>query len=71
MPEKITMTPEDAAEIMRQSGIKTSAEAIRDGLDQGAFPFGYVIHQSKRNVFISTKKFIEWMDDFYGVSVVI
>lgn len=62
----VTITPEEAAEIIRSRGIKIGAEAVRDGIEQGVLPFGIMILQGKRNYFISRKKLNEWLIDFCG-----
>lgn len=69
MDSIITLTPDQAATKLRDAGIKISAETIRDGIDQGVLPFGFVINQGKRNVFISAKKLSEWMSEYFGVGV--
>ena len=38
-----TVTPARAAEILREHGMRTSAETLRYGLAQGRFPFGEAI----------------------------
>lgn len=38
-----TVTPARAAEILREHGMRTKAETIRCGIEQGKFPFGEVI----------------------------
>ena len=38
-----TVTPMRAAEILREHGMRTSAETLRYGLAQGRFPFGEAI----------------------------
>lgn len=35
-----TVTPARAAEILREHGMRTKAETIRCGIEQGKFPFG-------------------------------
>lgn len=62
----VTITPEEAAEIIRSKGIKIGAEAVRDGIEQGVLPFGIMIRQNKRNYLISRKKLNEWLLDFCG-----
>jgi len=63
---QVTITPEEAAEIIRSKGIKIGAEAVRDGIEQGVLPFGIMILQNKRNYYISRKKLNEWLLDFCG-----
>ncbi len=68
---KLTITPEEAEAVLRGLGIRIEAETIRDGIEQGVFPFGITITRKKRIFLISKKKFIEWVDDFCGVQVAI
>lgn len=42
-----TLTVAEATEKMRTEGIKISPELLRDGIEQGAFPFG--IHIKSRH----------------------
>ena len=65
-----TITPEEASNLMRDAGIRIEAETIRNGLEQGAFPFGVFIERNKRIFIISKKKFAEWVEDFTGVKIV-
>lgn len=64
--KSVTLTPDEASKIMRDAGIKICTETLRDGLEQGAFPFGIFIQQGARTFFISRKKLFEWLDDFCG-----
>lgn len=65
----ITLTPEQAASKLRRAGVKISAQTIRDGIEQGVFPFGIAVIQGKRNIFISAKKLSEWCAEWFGVAV--
>ena len=58
-----TITPRRAAEILRDNGMKTSAETIQNGLQQGVFPFGECIMQEndKRTFYIYKAKLDEWI----------
>lgn len=58
-----TMTTEEATEQLRALGIRISPQIIRDGLQQGAFPFGDCIQSRKgNNVYhIYRRKFEEWV----------
>ena len=38
-----TITPAEATEQLRALGLKISTEVLRDGIDQGKFPFGVSI----------------------------
>ena len=68
---KPTITPQDAERVLRNIGVSIEAATIRDGIEQGVFPFGIVIVRSKRVFLISKKKFIEWVEDFCDVTVTI
>ena len=41
-----TLTAEQAAERLRAEGVKISADTIRQGIQQGAFPFGVLSAQA-------------------------
>ena len=64
--KSVTLTPDEASKIMRDAGIKICTETLRDGLEQGAFPFGIFIQKGARTFFISRKKLFEWLYDFCG-----
>ena len=64
-----TLTPEQAAGLFRYAGIKTSAETIRDGIEQGVFPFAVFIGLNKRTFIISRVKCVSWLEEFTGVKV--
>ena len=63
---EVTLTPDEATRIIRERGIKIGVETVRDGIEQGVFPFGIMILQSKRIFLISRKKLDEWLLDFCG-----
>ena len=67
--KKATITVTEAESALRANGISIEAATIRDGIEQGAFPFGIAITRTKRVFLISRKKFIEWCDDFFGITV--
>lgn len=60
-----TMTTAQAAEKLRGLGLKISPETIRDGIEQGRFPFGECIEKKNgRNVYhVYTKLFTAWILD--------
>lgn len=68
--DDITVTPDEAAVIMRENGIKIGTEAVRAGIEQGAFPFGVSFMLNKRVFIISKKKLYDWLEDFCGRKVV-
>ncbi len=59
-----TITPELASRIMRDAGIRIDHTTVRDGIEQGVFPFGILIERSRRVFLISRKKFAAWLIDF-------
>lgn len=66
MADKIaTMTTEEATEQLRALGIRISPQVLRDGLEQGAFPFGDCIEgrKGKRIYHIYKRKFDEWVTE--------
>ena len=44
-----TVTPARAAEILREHGMRTSAETIKYGLAQNKFPFGEVVFKDVKH----------------------
>lgn len=64
MPLKIeTMTPEEAAAAMRELGLRCSAEKIRDGIEQGKYPFGVCINMDRREFEIYRALFDRWVKE--------
>ena len=66
---KVTLTPEEASQLLRERGIRIETETLREGIEQGAFPFGVFIQRDKRVFIIGAKKFSEWCFDFFGIAV--
>ena len=64
---KVQITPEEAAQLLRERGIRIETETIREGIEQGVFPFGIFIQRNTRVFIIGSKKFCEWCLDFFGV----
>jgi hypothetical protein len=64
-----TLTPEQAAGCLYYAGIKISPETLRDGIEQGVFPFAIMITQNKRNFIISRYKLEKWLEEFTGITV--
>lgn len=60
-----TLTVAEATEWMRAEGIKISPELLRDGIEQGAYPFGtYIKSRHGGKVYqIYKKQFDEWIDE--------
>ena len=66
----MTLTTEEAAKLLRSAGIKIETVTLRDGIEQGVFPFGICIERGTRVFIISKKKFAEWCEDFFGINVI-
>jgi hypothetical protein len=64
-----TITPEEAAVLMRDVGIKMDSQTLRAGIEQGRLPFGVYIEMNRRFFLVSKKKLAEWIEDFAGVKV--
>ena len=64
-----TLTSEQAVGVMHYAGVKISIPIFQDGVEQGVFPFAFVIEGGKRNFIISRKKLEEWLLEFAGVTV--
>ena len=59
-----TMSVQEAVKRLRSVGIRICAQTLRDGIEQGAFPFGtcYRVRDSKRRVCrVYTRKLEEWI----------
>lgn len=66
---EMTLTTEEAASLLRSVGIKMETVTLREGIEQGVFPFGICIVRDTRVFIISKKKFAEWCADFFGINV--
>lgn len=64
-----TLTAEQACGCLRYAGIKMSLETFRLGIEQGRFPFGFVIEGQSRIFIIFKHKLEEYIADVVGVSV--
>lgn len=59
-----TLTPQEAAEVLRRHGMKISPDVLRLGLQQGVYPFGVYIAGNKSPIYqIFTKQFMEWISE--------
>lgn len=65
-----TITPEEAAVLMKDAGIKMDSQTLRAGIEQGRLPFGVYIEMNRRFFLVSKKKFAEWIEDFAGAKVI-
>lgn len=59
-----TITPQEAVEILRDCGMKIGPEALREGLLQGAFPFGTAIRLQTVRCWVYPKKLEEWISEY-------
>lgn len=58
------MTVEEAAQKMRDMGMKISAKTLREALAQDKFPFGTYIKTEKSCVcFVYTRLFEKWAEE--------
>lgn len=59
-----TMTVDEAAQKMRDMGMKISAKTLREALAQDKFPFGTYIKTEKSCVcFVWTRLFEKWAEE--------
>lgn len=64
-----TLTTEEAAGCLRYAGIKVSPVTLREGIEQGKFPFGFMIEGSSRIFIVSRFQLEQWIEAFTGISV--
>ena len=64
-----TLSAEQACGCLRYAGVKMSLETFRLGLQQGRFPFGFVIEGNTRIFIIFRHKLEEWIAENVGVEV--
>lgn len=59
-----TITPQEAAERLRATGMHIGVETLRQGLQQGVFPFGsYIQSVTGGPVYFVYKRLLdEWVD---------
>lgn len=63
----VTITPEQAAERLREIGMKITPTTIRDGMAQGRFLFGDYIKTEKSCVCYVYPRLLErWIEDRFG-----
>lgn len=60
-----TYSAAEAAEILRAAGMHISAETVRLGLEQGVFPFGFVIYsaEGKPRCCVFAKQLRSWIEE--------
>ena len=51
-----TLTPQDAAQYLRDRRLSISPDTLRQGIKQGVYPFGIVIEMERSPVFQIFKK---------------
>lgn len=57
-----TLTAQEATELLRSYGMKISLETMRNGLQQGVYPFGIYIQNEKSPVYqIFKKQLDQWI----------
>ena len=69
METKATITPQEAAQALNIAGMSITAKTLRDGIEQGAFPFGIFVSGDSRIFYISRKKLAEFIEDFCGTTM--
>lgn len=69
MYKKATLTAVEAVSILNNAGMSISVKTLRDGIEQGVFPFGICVLSDSRIFYISKKKLAEFIEDFCGVSM--
>ena len=58
------MTVAECDKILREHGMKISAETLRNGIEQGVFPFGTCVQNPKgRDFFIYPKLLDSWISE--------
>lgn len=59
-----TITPRQAAEILRSNGMSITAETLGAGLQQGVYPFGVCVKLERSPVYQIFKPLLEkWIDE--------
>lgn len=57
-----TMTPQSAAEYLRERGMSISPDTLRRGIEQGVYPFGLCIKTDGSAVYQIFKRLLdEWI----------
>lgn len=67
--EQTVINAAEATERLRAMGLKISPETVRDGIEQGQFPFGVLIRKKSGTpvCYVFPKKLQEWAQEM-GVS---
>ncbi len=69
LDNRSTLTPQEAAQALNMAGMSITAKTLRDGIEQGAFPFGIFVAGESRIFYISKKKLAEFITDFCGTTM--
>lgn len=69
LDNRSTLTPQEAAQALNTAGMSITAKTLRDGIEQGAFPFGIFVAGESRIFYISRKKLAEFIEDFCGTTM--
>ena len=64
-----TLTVEQACGCLRYAGVKMSLVTLRNGIEQGKFPFGIMIDGESRIFIIFRHQLEEWVARVVGVSI--
>ena len=67
MLNRATLTPAEATTHLMAAGMSISVKTLRDGIEQGVFPFGICVMSDSRIFYISKKKLTEFIKEFCGV----
>lgn len=65
MIELSILTAAEATERLRSMGMKISPEILREGIEQGAFPFGTVVRTKNDTprCYIYEKRLMSWAEE--------
>lgn len=58
-----TLSLEETTDLMRQAGIRTSAEKVRQGILQGVYPWGECIQMKAPSCTVYQKMFFRWLKE--------
>ena len=58
-----TLTVQEACEELRALGMSISLDKLRDGIEQGVFPFGICIQMKERKFDIFRVPFDKWISE--------
>ncbi len=58
-----TMSVEEAVDILRQSGIKSSPERVKLGIQQGVYTWGECVQMNVPSCVVYSKLFFKWLEE--------